>query len=68
MPELGGVEAIKIIKSIDENAKIIVISSLSHEIQVKEAMLAGAISFIVKPFREDIVSKQLLNIERNIRK
>ncbi|WP_238898877.1 response regulator [Clostridium sp. YIM B02500] len=68
MPELGGVEAIKIIKSIDANAKIIVISSLSHEIQVKEAMLAGAISFIVKPFREDIVSKQLLNIERNIRK
>jgi two-component system chemotaxis response regulator CheY len=62
MPELGGVDAIKMIKAIDKNARIIVISSMGHEISVKEAIIAGAISFIVKPFKEEVVEKQLLNI------
>ncbi|EKQ50377.1 MULTISPECIES: response regulator [unclassified Clostridium] len=68
MPELGGVEAIKIIKTIDKNARIIVISSMGHEIQVKEAIMAGAVSFIVKPFKEEIVTKQLMNISETISK
>jgi len=63
MPELGGVEAIKLIKSIDNNAKVIVISSMGHEILVKEAIVAGAMSFIVKPYKEDFVVKQLLSIK-----
>lgn len=62
MPELGGVEAIKMIKSIDNNARIIVISSMGHEINVKEAIIAGAVSFIVKPFKEEVISKQLINL------
>ena len=60
MPELGGVDAIKMIKAIDNNAKIIVISSMGHEILVREAIVAGAVSFIVKPFKEDVVVKQLI--------
>ena len=66
MPELGGVEAIKLIKSIDSNARIVVISSMGHEILVREAIVAGAVSFIVKPFKEEVVSKQLLNISEGI--
>lgn len=62
MPELGGVEAIKMIKVIDKDARIIVISSMGHEINVREAIVAGAISFIVKPFKAEVVSQQLLNI------
>jgi two-component system chemotaxis response regulator CheY len=63
MPELGGVDAIKLIKQIDNNAKVIVISSMGHEILVKEAIVAGAISFIVKPYKEEFVVKQLLSIK-----
>jgi len=63
MPELGGVEAIKLIKQIDNNAKVIVISSMGHEILVKEAIVAGAISFIVKPYKEEFVVKQLLSMK-----
>lgn len=66
MPELGGIDAIKMIKSIDNEARIIVISSMGHEILVKEAIMAGAISFIVKPFKEDVVSKQLNTISQRI--
>lgn len=65
MPELGGIDAIKMIKSIDKDARIIVISSMGHEILVREAIVAGAISFIVKPFKEEVVSKQLSAILGN---
>ena len=63
MPELGGIDAIKLIKAIDNNARIIVISSMGHEILVKEAIVAGAVCFIVKPYKEDAVIKQLSNIK-----
>jgi two-component system chemotaxis response regulator CheY len=66
MPEVGGIDAIKMIKAIDKDARIIVISSMGHEILVREAIMAGAISFIVKPFKEDIVSKQLNTISQSI--
>lgn len=66
MPEVGGIDAIKMIKAIDKEARIIVISSMGHEILVREAIIAGAISFIVKPFKEDTVSKQLSTISQSI--
>ena len=63
MPELGGVEAIKLIKQIDNSAKVIVISSMGHEVLVKEAIVAGAVSFIVKPYKEEFVVKQFLSFK-----
>ena len=66
MPEMGGIDAIKMIKAIDREARIIVISSMGHEILVREAIVAGAVSFIVKPFKEDVVSKQLSTISQNM--
>jgi two-component system, chemotaxis family, chemotaxis protein CheY len=66
MPEMGGIDAIKMIKAIDKEARIIVISSMGHEILVREAIVAGAVSFIVKPFKEDVVSKQLSTISQNM--
>ncbi|WP_143316919.1 MULTISPECIES: response regulator [Clostridium] len=66
MPELGGVDATKMIKMIDNEAKIVVISSMGHETSVKEAIMAGAISFILKPFDEETVIRQLKEIEKSI--
>lgn len=64
MPELGGIDAIKMIKMIDKDARIIVISSMGHETSVKEAIVAGAISFITKPFNEQVIFKQLEQINK----
>ncbi|SPF56589.1 Chemotaxis protein CheY [Candidatus Desulfosporosinus infrequens] len=55
MPELDGIEALKMIKTIDKDARIIIISALGHELKVKEAISAGAIAFIEKPFVEDTI-------------
>jgi two-component system chemotaxis response regulator CheY len=53
IPGINGVNAIKIIKSFDENAKIIVISALGYASVISSAILAGACDFIVKPFQTE---------------
>ncbi len=55
MPNKSGIEAIKEIVSLDENAKVIVCSALGQEILVMEAIQAGAKDFIVKPFKKEKV-------------
>ncbi|TYQ15788.1 UNVERIFIED_CONTAM: two-component system chemotaxis response regulator CheY [Acetivibrio alkalicellulosi] len=59
MPICDGIKAVRMIKEYDKNAKIIMISSMGQECFVKDAVLAGAKGFIVKPFKEDIVLNAL---------
>lgn len=55
MPEVDGIEAIKRIRQIDPNARIIVCSAMGQQAMVIEAIQAGAKDFIVKPFQADRV-------------
>lgn len=59
MPELDGVAALKEIKKIDPNAKVIMCSAMGQQSMVMDAIQAGAIDFIVKPFETDRVIKSL---------
>jgi len=59
MPKMDGIEAVKEIIKYDKNAVIIMISATGQEIMVREAILAGAKTFIVKPYKEDYVLKTL---------
>ncbi|HOQ07871.1 MAG TPA: response regulator [Clostridiales bacterium] len=62
MPEMTGLEALKQIRSFDPDAKVIMITAMGQEHLVKEAILSGAKSFIVKPFKEDHVIQTLKKI------
>ncbi|TYO96285.1 response regulator [Desulfallas thermosapovorans] len=53
MPEMDGIEGVKAIKKIDPNAKIIMCSAMGQQSMVMEAIQAGAMDFIVKPFKQD---------------
>ncbi len=59
MPELDGVSALREIKKIDPNAKVIMCSAMGQQSMVMDAIQAGAIDFIVKPFETDRVIKSL---------
>ena len=50
MPEMGGGEALKEIKAFDPNAKILMCSAMGQQSMVMDAIRAGAVDFIVKPF------------------
>lgn len=52
MPGKDGITALKEIIALDQDANIIMVSALGQEKYVKEAILAGAKSFVVKPFDE----------------
>lgn len=53
MPEMSGIDALKEIKAYDPQAKVIIVSAMGQEVMVKEAIIRGAQTFIVKPFKED---------------
>lgn len=59
MPEMDGVTALKEIMSIDKAANVIMVSAMGQEKVVREAVIAGAKSFIIKPFKDDHVIKTL---------
>ncbi|MBM7618998.1 response regulator [Bacillus haimaensis] len=55
MPEMDGITALKEIKAINPNAKVIMCSAMGQQAMVIDAIQAGAKDFIVKPFQADRV-------------
>lgn len=55
MPEMDGITAVKEIKKLDANAKVIMCSAMGQQAMVIEAIQSGARDFIVKPFQPDRV-------------
>lgn len=55
MPEMDGINALKEIKKLDANAKVIMCSAMGQQAMVIDAIQAGAKDFIVKPFQADRV-------------
>ncbi|NLY19223.1 MAG: response regulator [Clostridiaceae bacterium] len=55
MPEMDGIQAVKQIKSINADSKIIMCSAMGQQAMVIESIQAGARDFIVKPFQAERV-------------
>jgi len=62
MPELNGIGAVQLIKQINPQAKIVMITAMGQQHLVREAILAGASNFLVKPFSEERVVEVLNSI------
>jgi two-component system chemotaxis response regulator CheY len=57
MPFKSGIEAVREILKADASAMVVMCSALGQESLVMEAIEAGALDFIVKPFRaEDVLA------------
>ncbi len=53
MPVMSGLDALKEIMAFDKSAKIVMVTALGQEEMVKQAVVAGARSFVVKPYKEE---------------
>jgi len=62
LPGIDGIEAVKQIIKHDPEAKIIMISALGQDELVDEALDAGALGFIVKPF----IPSQVLEVIKKV--
>jgi two-component system chemotaxis response regulator CheY len=60
MPEMNGIDALKGIMASNPKAKVVMVSAMGQEALVREAVICGARSFVIKPFKEDHVV-QILN-------
>lgn len=52
MPQLGGIETLRILRTMNKDIKVIMVSALDSVDRVKECMKAGANHYILKPFEE----------------
>ena len=62
MPVLDGIAALEMIRAIDEQAHVIMISAMGQELKIIEALNKGAKQFIVKPFKEDDVMNRVQSV------
>jgi len=62
MPEVDGIKAVKEIKKISPDAKIIMCSAMGQQAMVIESIQAGARDFIVKPFQAERVIEAIKKV------
>lgn len=57
MPNLSGIECLREIKKIDPNAVVIMVSSVGTAKILKEAIDAGAVDFVQKPWTQGLLAE-----------
>lgn len=53
MPDMNGLDALRLIKEIDSQAKVIMCTAVGQQAMVAKAVELGAQQFIVKPFQAE---------------
>jgi two-component system chemotaxis response regulator CheY len=51
MPEMSGLDALRRIRSDDPHARVLMVSAMGQQQMIVEALEAGAMDFLVKPFQ-----------------
>lgn len=51
MPELDGISALKAIRAAHPSARVLMVSAMGQQRMIVEALEAGAMDFLVKPFQ-----------------
>jgi len=62
MPQYDGLHGLRGIKSLDSEAKVVIVSALEQKNVLKEAFKAGASDFLVKPFDRGTLVNTLAQI------
>ncbi len=51
MPELDGISALRLIREANPDARVLMVSAMGQQKMIVEALDAGALDFVVKPFQ-----------------
>jgi two-component system chemotaxis response regulator CheY len=66
MPEYDGLSALRGIREIDGNAKVLIVSAIDQQEILIEAVRLGATDFIVKPFEKGRMRGALALLAENL--
>jgi two-component system, chemotaxis family, chemotaxis protein CheY len=62
MPKMDGLSALREMKKIDENVKVILLTASGNLRTINECIQAGAVTCIFKPFKIEDLSKTIKSI------
>jgi two-component system chemotaxis response regulator CheY len=66
MPVMGGNEALRRIRVVDPNARVIIVTALDQKQTLMETISDGAMDFIVKPFDKNRIVALLTKIRTQL--
>jgi len=64
MPVADGLDALKNIKAYNQDAKVIMLSSVGTSTKLVQALKSGAMDFIQKPYTTEQISKVITDIRK----
>lgn len=62
MPDMNGIDALKQIKNMDKEAKVVMCTAIGQEKIVKSAIKLGAKGYIIKPFQAPKVLEEIKKV------
>ena len=66
MPEVGGIEALQVIKEVSPELPIIMLSSAGTAQKLKQTLELGALDFIQKPYGSEQIKQAVERIRRKV--
>ena len=66
MTEVGGIETLQVIKEINPDLPVIMLSSAGTSQKLKETLELGALDFIQKPYTSEQIKQAVERIRRKV--
>ena len=66
MPEVGGIEALQVIKEISPEIPVVMLSSAGSPQQLMTTLKMGAMEFIQKPYKSEQIQKVVETIRKKV--
>lgn len=67
MPVMGGLDALKEIRKIDDTSKVVVVTAVEDTDSAEEAKRCGAVDYITKPLLLEQLERTVLTIAEQIK-
>ena len=66
MPEVGGIEALQVIKEVSPDMPVIMLSSAGTPQKLMTTLKMGAMDFIQKPYSSDQIKKTIESVRKKV--
>jgi len=67
MPEVGGIEALQVIKEVNPEIPVIMLSSAGTSQKLMETLKLGALDFIQKPYNSEQIKQAVEKIRKKVK-
>lgn len=68
MPEVGGIEALQVIREVSPDVPVVMLSSAGTPQKLMQTLKMGAIDFIQKPYTSEQIRKAVEQIRKRVKK